>query len=79
MGLNVRGGGVAASESADLSGGGDDGGGLGGGRLDGRFVTGSPGSAESSGKTSRTVSHSFSIPTEICFWSASKGEVVDVV
>ena len=30
-------------------------------------------------KTSQTVSHSFSIPTAICFWSVWKGEKVNVV
>ena len=46
------GGGVDVSEGADLSGAGDDSRGLGGGGLDGWFVKGSPGFAESSGKTS---------------------------
>ena len=44
--------------------------------LDGGFVTGFPGFAESFGKSSQTVFHSFSIPTVMCFWSAWKGEVV---
>ena len=35
--------------------------------LDGGFVTGSPGFAESSGKTSQTVSYSFSISAAMCF------------
>ena len=39
-------------------------------RLDGWCVTGSPGFVESSGKTSQTVSHSFSISATTCFWSA---------
>ena len=39
-------------------------------RLDGWCVTGSPGFVESSGKTSQTVSHSFSISAAMCFWSA---------
>ena len=39
-------------------------------RLDGWCVTGSPGFVESSGKTSHTVSHSFSISAAMCFWSA---------
>ena len=47
--------------------------------LDGGFVAGFPGFAESSGKTSQTVSHSFSISTTMCFWSAWKGEMVNVV
>ena len=47
--------------------------------LDGGFVTGSPGFAESSGKTSQTVFHSFSISTTMCFWSAWKGKVVNIV
>ena len=38
--------------------------------LDGRCVTGFPGFVESSGKTSQTVSHSFSISAAMCFWSA---------
>ena len=47
--------------------------------LNGGFVAGSPGFVESSGKTSQTVSHSFSISAAICFWSAWKGEVANVV
>ena len=47
--------------------------------LDGGFVTGSPGFVESSGKTSQTFSYSFSISAAMCFWSAWKGEVVNVV
>ena len=43
------------------------------------FVAGSPGFVESSGKTSHTVSHSFSISASICLWSAWKREVVNVV
>ena len=43
------------------------------------LVAGSPGFVESSGKTSHTVSHSFSISAAIYFWSAWKGEVVIVV
>ena len=35
--------------------------------LDGGFVTGSPGFLESSGKTSQTVSHSFSISAMMWF------------
>ena len=65
------------SENADLSGGGDDAWVLEG--LGGGFVTGSPGFAESSGKTSQTVYHSFSISAAMHFWSAWKGEVVNVV
>ena len=74
---SVGGGGADVSEDADLSGGGDDG--LGGGRLNGWFVAGSPGFVESSGKTHQTVSNSFSISGAIFFWSAWKGEVVNVV
>ena len=48
-----------------MSGGEDDS--LGGGELNGGFVTGSPGFAESSGKTSQTVSYSFSISAAMCF------------
>ena len=44
-----------------------------------RFVTGSPGFAESSGKTSQTVSNSFLVSATMCFWSSWKGEVVNVV
>ena len=47
--------------------------------LEGGCVTGSPGFAESSGKTSQTVFHSFSISTTMCFWSAWKGKVVNIV
>ena len=47
--------------------------------LDGGFVTGFPGFAESFGKSSQTVAHSFSISTVMCFWSAWKGEVVNMV
>ena len=47
--------------------------------LNGGFVAGSPGFVESSGKTSQTISHSFSISAAICFWSAWKGELVNVV
>ena len=47
--------------------------------LIGWFVVGSPGFVESSGKTSHTVSRSFSISAAICFWSAWKGEVGNVV
>ena len=47
--------------------------------LDDGFVTGSPGFAESSWKTSQTVFHFFSISVTRCFWSAWKGEVVNVV
>ena len=47
--------------------------------LDGGCVTGSLEFVESPGKTSQTVSHSFSISAVMCFWSASKGEVVNVV
>ena len=81
MGLGVGGGGggVDVREGADLSGAGDDGSGLGGGGLDGWFVKGSPGFAESSGKTSETVSNTFSISAAMGFWSAWKGEVVNVV
>ena len=76
-GLSVGGGGVYVSENADLSGGGDDAWVLEG--LGGGFITGSPGFAESSGKTSQTVYHSFSISAAMHFWSAWKGEVVNVV
>ena len=38
--------------------------------LDGVFVTDFKGFLESSGKTSQTVSHSFSISFFDCFWSA---------
>ena len=47
--------------------------------LDGGFVTSFLGFVESFGKTSQTVSHSFSISATMCFWSAWKGEVVNVV
>ena len=47
--------------------------------LDGGFATGSSGFAESSGKTSQTVSHYLLISAVMCFWSAWKGEVVNVV
>ena len=47
--------------------------------LDGGFVTGSPGFLESSGKTSQTVSHSFSISAMMWFWSALKTEMVNVI
>ena len=67
------------SEDADLGGGGDDSVHLGGERLDGGFVTGSPRFVESSGKTSQTVSHFFSVSTTMCFWSAWKGEMMNVV
>ena len=43
------------------------------------FLAGSPGIEVSSGKTSKTASHSFSSSAGICFWSAWKGEVVNVV
>ena len=39
-------------------------------RLDGWCVTGSPEFVESSGKTSQTVSHSFSVSATMCFYSA---------
>ena len=39
-------------------------------RLDSWCITGFPGFVESSGKTSQTVSHSFSISAAMCFWSA---------
>ena len=47
--------------------------------LDGGFIAGSPGFAESSGKTSQTVFHSFLISTAICFWSTWKGDVVNLL
>ena len=47
--------------------------------LDVMFVTGYPGFAESYGKTSQTVPNSFSIYAAMCFWSAWKEEVVNVV
>ena len=47
--------------------------------LDGGFATGSPGSLESSGKTPQTVTHSVLIFVTMCFWSAWKGEVGNVV
>ena len=47
--------------------------------LDGRFITGFPEIAKSSGKASQTVSNSFSISTAMCFRSAWKGKVVNVV
>ena len=75
--MSVGGGGVYVSENADLSRGGDDAWVLEG--LGGGFITGSPGFAESSGKTSQTVYHSFSISATMHFWSAWKGEVVNVV
>ena len=70
MGLSVGGGGVDVSEGADLGGGGDDSAHLRGEGLDGGFVTGSPRFVESSGKTSQTVSHFFSVSTAMYFWSA---------
>ena len=42
-------------------------------------ITGSAGFVESSGKTSQTVSHSFSISVVMCFWSAWKGEVLNMI
>ena len=47
--------------------------------LDGGFVTGSPEFAESSGKASQTVSNSFLIFAAMCFRSAWKGEVVNMI
>ena len=47
--------------------------------LDGGFVAGSPGFVQSSGKTSQTFSHSFSISTVMCFLSAWKREMANVV
>ena len=47
--------------------------------LDDGFVTGSSGFAESSGKTSHTVSYSFSISAAMCFWLAWKEELVNIV
>ena len=47
--------------------------------LNGGFFAGSSGFVVSSGKNSQMVSHSFSISATICFWSAWKGEVVNVV
>ena len=47
--------------------------------LDGGLIAGSAGFEEGSGKTSQTVSHSFSILAAMCFWSAWKGEVVNLV
>ena len=47
--------------------------------LDGGFVAGFPEFMESSGRTSQTVSHSFSISTAMWFWSAWKEEIVNVV
>ena len=44
--------------------------------LDSGFITGSTGFAKSSGKTSKTVYHSFSVSTVMCFWSAWEGEMV---
>ena len=41
--------------------------------LDGGLVTSSLGFEEDSGKTSQTVSHSFSTLVAMCFWSAWKG------
>ena len=41
-------------------------------RLDDGFVTGSPGLAESSRKTSQRVSHSLSISTTMCFGHPGK-------
>ena len=48
------------------------------GLVDG-LVTDSPWFAERSGKSSHTVSQSFSISAAMCFWSAWKEEVVTVV
>ena len=79
MGLSVGGGGVDVSEGADLGGGRDDSVHLGGEGLDGGFVTGFPRFVESSEKTSQTVSHFFLVSTAICFWSAWKREIVNVV
>ena len=47
--------------------------------LDSGFITGSTGFAKSSGKTSETVYHSFSVSTVMCFWSAWEGEMVNLV
>ena len=47
--------------------------------LDSGFVTGFPGFAESSGNISQTVSHSLSISAAMCFWSAWKGKMVNMV
>ena len=47
--------------------------------LDGGFVADFPEFVESSGRTSQTVSHSFSISTAMWFWSAWKEEIVNVV
>ena len=77
VGLSVGGGSAGVSGDADLNGGGDDG--LGDGGVNGGFLADSPGFVESSGKTSQTVSYSFSISAAMCFWSAWKGEVVHVV
>ena len=47
--------------------------------LDGGFVTDATVFAESSEKTYETVSHYLSISAVMCFWSAWKGEVVNVI
>ena len=47
--------------------------------LDGRFATGSTGFSESSGKTPQTVTHSVLISVTMCFWSAWRGKVGNVV
>ena len=77
VGLSVGGGGADVSEDADLSGGGDDG--LGGGGAKWLARCRFSRVVESSGKTSQTVSQSFSISAAICFWSAWKGEMMNVV
>ena len=48
-------------------------------RLDSWCVTGYPGFVESSGKNSQAGSLSFSISVTMCFWSACKVEVLNVV
>ena len=47
--------------------------------LDGGFVTDATVFAESSEKTYETVSHYLSISAVMCFWSAWKGKVVNVI
>ena len=47
--------------------------------LDIEFIVGSPGFAESSGKTSQTVLYYVSIFTTMCFWSAWEGEMMNVI
>ena len=66
------GGGVVVSEGDDLCGAGDDGRDLGGGGTRWWVCYRFPGFAESSRKTSQTVSNSFSISSAMCFGQPGK-------